>query len=524
MHTVLLVDDEIFARKGLRNLIDWEASGFQVIEEADNGEDALELIQELKPDLVITDIRMPVLDGLGLIGKAAELGMDETSFIIISGYDDFKYAQQAVRYGVFDFILKPIDEIVLKETLDKLDLKLQQEQLARSQREQLHCGTIIKSLIKEEFNDAPIAQWANRLGVKRGSDLYYIFIEVNDIHPWQGSHYEMIQEKLQYQVKDTINGMAQADRVKYVHEHRNRLGFIYSADDLQFFQGQIGRFAKDLQRTLSEQFNQTFYIYVGKPVNDLLKLSISYKTAKDALQYKYINDEVKTVIYDDIHKLSLNYISMNNDLFQQLIEYIEEKSIQKINETIDSIFNDFKVRRYAPEAIKLTIHNIVSKVLEIMENMDNDKNKLQTLEPIVSWQDLNISFKELKGLFSAFIMESTELLNTHRKEFVTGGIQKIKSYIEEHYDENINLKSIAGKFYMNPVYLGQLFKKVYGVFFNEFLLQLRINEAKKLLRQTDMRIYEIAEKVGFTNADYFVTQFAKIEQMTPTEYRNKLLR
>jgi len=134
-----------------------------------------------------------------------------------------------------------------------------------------------------------------------------------------------------------------------------------------------------------------------------------------------------------------------------------------------------------------------------------------------------VSPAELKRLLSSFLLECASFVCKLRKEYAKGGIQKIKAYIEAHYNENISLKSIASVFYMNPVYLGQLFKKTYGLHFNEFLLQLRIGEAKKLLRQTDCRVYEIAEKVGFGSADYFVTRFEKLERMTPTEYRNKLL-
>ncbi|CAK4854427.1 unnamed protein product [Aphanomyces euteiches] len=155
--------------------------------------------------------------------------------------------------------------------------------------------------------------------------------------------------------------------------------------------------------------------------------------------------------------------------------------------------------------------------------MDGNQKDLTSLAAIRQWHELPITFASLKILFSDFISESTTIVHQLRKEKNKGGIQRIKAYIEMNYAENISLKTIANEFYMNPVYLGQLFKKKYGVYFNEFLLSIRIVEAKKLLRQTDMRIYEVAEKVGFNNADYFVTQFEKVKQMTPSEYRNKLV-
>ena len=123
-----------------------------------------------------------------------------------------------------------------------------------------------------------------------------------------------------------------------------------------------------------------------------------------------------------------------------------------------------------------------------------------------------------------FAEESGRYIANLRKRQQGGDIPKIRSYIEANYQENISLKSIAAVFYINPVYLGQVFKKAYGMYFNDFLQQLRVNEAKRLLRQTDLRIYEVAERVGFGNSDYFVTRFEKIEGVTPSEYRNSLIK
>lgn len=120
MYKVLLVDDEIFVRKGLRNLMDWESLGYEICDEAGNGQEALEKIRRLEPDLVIADIRMPILDGLELIRRVTEEEAYRPSFIIVSGYHDFQYAQRALRYGVHDYILKPIDETELETTLKAL--------------------------------------------------------------------------------------------------------------------------------------------------------------------------------------------------------------------------------------------------------------------------------------------------------------------------------------------------------------------------------------------------------------------
>jgi len=141
---------------------------------------------------------------------------------------------------------------------------------------------------------------------------------------------------------------------------------------------------------------------------------------------------------------------------------------------------------------------------------------------MLHWDHYPLTLTKIHDIFTAFVLESAELILSLHSDNAKGVIHQVKKYIERHFGENITLKDIADDFYMNPVYLGQLFKKTYGIYFKDYILQVRINAAKKMLRQTDMRVYQVAESVGIGNADYFVTQFEKIVGMTPTQYRNKI--
>lgn len=521
MHTVLLVDDEIYARKGLRNLIDWNTYSYEVVDEANNGEDALHIIKQTQPDLVITDIRMPVLDGLELIRKVIEEEVRKPSFIIISGFDDFNYAQKAVRYGVHDFILKPIDEHELKATLVKLSDKLRQEKWLAYQKEQAMSEGIIEALIKGEFSDTIIPEWAEQLKVAPEGIMYYAFIEFNDDHPWQTRQALSLEEKKKSILKGIKHLMKESKPI-YLYEHRGRFGLLLPKADFAADLTDVGQLGVRLQNILSDKTGYPVYVYIGRKINKLSDLRDSFQTAKEALQYKYMMSDSKVVVFDEVCGESMNYMHIDQDLFRQLVEQIEKRDKQQLA-TIDIIFRDFQVKRFVPEAIKAAISQFVHALIEIIKRMEGNEKELNSFEAIVSWHDMNLSLDELKRLFIQFVTESGGLMERLRTNIGKGGIQKIKSYVEERFYENINLKKLAAEFYINPVYLGQLFKKTYGVYFNEFLLDIRINEAKKLLRQTDLRIYEIAEKVGFKNADYFVTQFEKLENMTPSEYRNQWL-
>ncbi|OMF69092.1 response regulator transcription factor [Paenibacillus glucanolyticus] len=522
LNRAILVDDEVFTRKGLLKLIDWEACGFQIVDEADNGEDALELIERLQPDVVITDIRMPVLDGLELIRRVVTQDIVKPYFIIVSGYDDFNYAQQAVRYGVHDFILKPIDELEFSNALVRLSGRLESDREARLREERLLSGALMESLIIGEADEALLQEWERRLELLPEDRLFYVFVERNDL-PLSKDEGEAGGGEFKDRVEEALLAVTNGAQPFYLHEHRNRIGIIVPGSILQSSQDCQREFARRIQQSLVTD-NDRIFVYFGQPVQQLSLIQNAYETAKEALLYKYVYDESGIVIHEEAALHALQYIGLEESLYELLLEQIEELHFDKLEETITLLFQSFQAKLYVPEAVKMAINQCVLGVVRVLSSMEGDQSRLSSLEPMTEWHDRNLSLGELKRLFTDFAVESANYISHLRKEQHKGGIQKIRAYIEANFHENISLKSIAGKFYMNPVYLGQLFKKAYGVYFNDFLLQLRVNEAKRLLRQTDLRIYEVAERVGFGNPDYFVTQFEKIERMTPSEYRSRLMK
>ncbi|MCL6458293.1 MAG: response regulator transcription factor [Gorillibacterium sp.] len=522
MFKVILVDDEMFTRKGLMKLIDWEACGFQVVEEADNGEDALEVIRRIQPELVVTDIRMPVLDGLELIRRVTEGRVANPVFIILSGYDDFNYAQRAVRYGVHDFILKPIDELHFTETLQGLSYKLTRDRADNSLKNNLLTGAMIETLILDNPDDAFLAEWEERLMLKQENGLYYMFAEMNDVHLSCKGETSLSLSKFKEILQRNLQRVTGGEQPFYLHEHRNRIGFIVPDSTLQPFQGEIMTFAESLLQQLKSECDCRIFLYAGSKVGCLADIRDSYRSAKEALQYKYVHDDMGIVIHDGRPMQALQYISLDDKLYSQLAEQIEEMASEKLKNTIGQIFATFRDKRYAPEAVKMNIHQCVTIIVKIIHEMDGNEHEISTLGMLLDWHDLNLSLSELRSIFTSFAEESGRYIADLRKKQQSGDIQKIRSHIEAHYQEMISLKSIAALFYINPVYLGQLFKKTYGLYFNDFLQQLRINEAKRLLRQTDLWIYEVAERVGYNNRDYFVTKFERLEGTTPSEYRNGL--
>lgn len=518
MNKVLLVDDERFVRQGLLNLIDWEKCGFQVCAEADNGKGALQQIEQTNPDLVITDIRMPVLDGIELIRQTVEERNLDTKFIILSGYNDFKYAQKAVRYGVYDFILKPIEKEELEETLIQLSTSIQKEKAIKQTNEKVLITNRFEEIIsgKVEQSEALLEM----LNLNKASKFYYIIIEINGSDLNEEYWLQLEKVKIEELIGELSNG---SPNLPFRTHQRNSYGLLVTDLTLNRFMNSFDIFIEKLQVNLQKKLDKHISIYIGDGVDSLSELSTSMDSANFAMQYKYSSNDNKPIYYNKVKDSTIIYAEMDTAIYQKLIVSIEENHRKDTLLIIDQMFEEFQNKLFAPEAIKTSINRCVHSVTKTIKNMEGDEKNLSSLQIMIKWHQYSWTFEQLKKIFSEFVLEATEYLVELRKQNGKGDIQKVKKFIESNFHNNISLKSIANTFFMNPVYMGQLFKKAYGMYFKEYLLQVRIEEAKKHLRQTNLRIYEIAEKVGFQSPDYFVTQFEKIENLTPTEYRNQIL-
>ncbi|WP_416151391.1 response regulator transcription factor [Salipaludibacillus sp. HK11] len=526
MYKVLLVDDEVYVRKGLKKFVDWAGCGFEVVSEVGNGEDAYNIIEDVEPDLVITDIKMPVVDGLELIENVNDRLEKKTNFIIISGFNDFTYAQKAVRFGVFDFVLKPIDQGEMETTLHKLSEKLDEEEIENTSKQNFLLEQMFEKSINGNVKESDAPKWSKALGIDQSEYLYYLILELN--HTMDSDNKTFDDDKsLETVVKKTIAklGGGTENIVLYKHQGQGKvLGIMITSDHLKYYNGDIEAFSSQLAKDVSRKASKKITVFTGSKVSNLISLHKSFETANSIRGYKYLLCDADAISYDKATDIPIHYNKLNNKLYVSLMEQIEENNISGIEKSIELTFKEFQEKNFAPRAVETTINHCVYGIIERINNMNGDERKIESLEQMIEWENYNLTLIELKKMFQTFIIEGSFLIHELRKENRQGDIYKIKAYVEKNYHENISLKSIAGKFFMNPVYMGQLFKKTFGVFFKDYLLELRIEEAKKLLRQTNMRVYEIADEIGFGSTDYFVTRFEKINKMTPTEYRNNLLK
>lgn len=515
MFKVLLVDDEVFVRKGLLEIIPWEALNFSIAGEANNGAEALDMIRQLKPDLVITDIRMPILDGLELISSVAENNAQDVVFIVISGFNDFKYAQQALRYGVHDYILKPIDDEEMTATLRKLSYTMGRKRITTLTNDDHTASVILEALVQGKLPDTEAEPLAAALGMEHKRGFLYCLAEVYSDPEDQQLTLKQFQSGLQFIEED-------GNRIPVFEQQQGSFGMLLCTEAVTGGACGLANRLECFRSALADRLGCRLSLYAGDPAQALIDVHRSYAEANEAARHKYA-EPAGLIMYSLIKERPLYVFDMSPAVISKLIVQLEEGDRCGYLDTVDSIFQLFHKQRFTPQAVSGSLARCRTGIIAVIKEMDGSKEQILKLRGLTEREHVNWSLQMLKENFTLAMQEAAEYIALLRKEHSAGGIVLVKRYIDTRYRENISLKSIAAQFYMNAVYLGRLFRKTYGVYFNDYLLELRIQEAKKLLRKSDFRIYEIAEKVGFQSADYFVTQFEKLEQVSPTEYRNMLI-
>jgi two-component system, response regulator YesN len=518
MFKVLLVDDEPFVTKALKVLINWEELGYVVCAEASDGQSAVELIVEHKPHLVISDIRMPRMDGLNLAKYCSDVMKYNCKFIILSGYKDFSYAQEAMRCGVKDYLLKPVDEDELIDKLKTLYEEISRDlkrQLVEEEADMLRINKHIEQLLRGYDDGSAVEKVNSFFKLEERIELRYVIIHII-------SNYKNQLEEAENKEKiKVLTQQLEANCGFHI--------FNYSSNNIEgiikftFSDGEgTAEIVSDIKKVIYEDYGFDCLIFVGGAASEAASLKQSAEQAKSIMLHKFFNNRGSIIFYDDIEDINFDYSFEKVLDIDALIDAIEKIDNDKINELINEIFNQFYNNLYAIEVINTYINNLVIEIMKLIKEVGGEVDSFVKEHSLFTYSIMELTLEELKINTLKLCLKSASYIKELRVENSKGVISEVEKYIRNHYMEDINLKSIAEKFFMNSVYLGQQFKKCYGVHFNDYLNGIRIKEAQKLLSRTNKRIYEIAECVGYKNTDYFVGRFQKLIGMSPSEYKKSV--
>ncbi|UQZ33486.1 DNA-binding response regulator [Paenibacillus sp. PK3_47] len=507
-YTVLLIDDEPSALEGMLMWIPWEELGLEVCGTCGNGQEGLRQMQALRPDLVITDVNMPLMNGLEMISAWQQEGGTGIKFAILSGYSEFEYAQTAIRYGISHYLLKPVFPEEAAEELRELIRELEQEkrrELVNKIAFSEEAAACIKGLLLERGQHMAETALLDRLS--------------EGISAWNIALIQCAPElatEIRARTLSLLDGTAGA---YFIDLEGAKYGIVYGAGQLSAGCDVM----PELLITLHQEYSSSqLHTATGFWTEELIRLADSYHAAKEALRHYFYRPQHSGVLaYQEVKATPFSrdydHLRMMDGIMGAINTLDLSGFIQAVRNTADS----FREELVEPEAVKKFVIHIMYKMMELVpENGGGQRTALQEQFKIPEIQQPMITLPALMGQLSACGESVITLLREEQDERSHGIVREINRYIGEHYRESLSIQKLAEVFYLHPVYLGQLLIKKNGMTFNEQLHNLRIREAALLLRESQLKLSDIAERVGYSSYSLFLKHFEKKMQMGPNEYRN----
>lgn len=518
MIKVLLVDDEQFIRQGLRCLVDWEKYGYQIVAEAENGSDAIRILEEIDIDLAFVDIRMPGMSGMELISYVHQNLKCDVRFVILTGYAEFQYAREALQYHVLAYILKPVQEEELLDVLKQINMDYQKEQKEQREKYDFH----ISQILLGKFSHENVRQVQPYL--LKANNIKYVSIEFDKNEQefavlTREQRMEQQRGLVQY-LCDWLEGFSyHVVPLVEAEEEIFGAGLLLTQELCDKSNSNERDFLDDLQKRVIRHFSYPVQIYVGQGVEKLEQLSESFLSIRVARCFHGLAQEESMVRnYEDFRHRKSSMKIQENDV-EDLLEAVKENRISEIESCAERIFTQIRGSDMNMEMVNASIYHILYRLMEMVQEFDDETNQQEILEYIgrESFNKLVLSgsTEEITGFFSDYAGYLAQVRTQESRKV----LDRVDDYVREHYMEKMSLKSLGELFYVNNVYLGQLYKKKYGIVFRDYLNNLRLEKAQELLVCTNLRIYAIAEQVGFAKVEYFINKFVQNYHMTPNQYR-----
>lgn len=533
---VFLVEDEMVIRRGIKNSIDWEKEGYIFCGEASDGELAYPMIIKEKPDILITDIRMPFMDGLELC-KLVKKELPNIKILILSGYDEFDYAKEAIRLGVTEYLLKPISSGKLLEALNGVSESIRREKedkdLVRKYMEEMRENTehekqkFFEQMIAGNLSMADALETGKKYEMNLSAGMYNLLLFRFTLGKENRKSGELLGEA-EYAIEKLT------ERLEYVFEfHRGVEGwaFLLMADNEEQMSERVKELSKDLEEIMKNYSTIAYFGGIGQPVARLRELEESFREAERALAARFTM-ELNRIIsvedirmaqnvdtLDDIEITSFGEIEKTRTMLEKFLNNGAEDEIDEfvdvyINELPEENLKSVLMRQYIIMDAYIVMMSFCEKIEGIegemqaqSEELKNSMKTIQTLEEIKNY--IRMLLKKIIGV--------RDTISGRRYSDI---IEIAKDQIRKTYmSDEISLNTIAAEVGMSPSYFSSIFSKEMGKTFVEYLTEIRMDRAKELLMCSSMKTSEIGYEVGYKDPHYFSYIFKKTQNCTPKEFR-----
>ena len=534
MIKIFLVEDEIVVREGIKNNINWVENGFLFCGEASDGELAYPLIQKAKPDIVITDIRMPFMDGLEL-SRLIKKEMPMVKIIILSGYGEFDYAKEAINIGITDYLLKPINganllssvkgiaEIIKKEQEEKENYNKFLKDIKENEIDEKR--RLFHDLVSDSDSLASILERGRDLNLELTAPFYnIILLQVGIVRGGK-------KERETYpQIWQEINELVElrGDAILFDCSIEGK-AILLKGSSLEEINRIQDYYILSLREILDKDNPISYFGGIGKTVGRLGELILSYHEASRAFAYRYIWDINEILDYDIIPKGygATQAIDFNLGNISQLDKRKVEiflKSGEKeevhffVEEYLKSLGNEFRNSILFRQYLVMDMYFTVMRFLEDLGYGTEVIDK-----PFKDSREMNIQISSMEltqGYIENIFLEVMEIRDEMADKHYNGIINRAKEYIWEHYAEvELSLNQVAARVYISPSHFSTVFSQKTGRTFVKYLTDIRMTKAKELLKCTDLKTSEIGYMVGYKDPHYFSYLFKKTQNCTPKQYR-----
>ena len=540
MLKIFLAEDEVIVRETIKRMIPWEDLGFELVGEAADGEMALPLLLRQKPDLLITDIKMPFMDGLTL-AKVAKKEIPGLKVVILSGYDDFNYAKQAINIGVEDYLLKPITKNALIERLIEIRSRYEHEKTQKEYYEKFHremqayeknsSRDFFEALVSGSMDMMEISRRSEKLGLDIVAEAYNVLIftmnceedfsgQREGYSEWEAESLELLEE---FFSENTSAMLFRCNIFSY--------GVLIKGQK-ETIEENTRSCVSEIQRILDrKEQKRQWFVAAGEPVERLSQIQKSYYSASRAFSQRYLYDE-NILYYDEMASMEKKNVTEDDSTYLQKVDVnaLNPVILQKFlsNGLLEETENFVKDYFYAigQEPLEsLVFRNYVTlnvrfSVMSFLKEIGCDT---RTLEQEDTEDVLSESSKSLENAIAyaeKIISQAIALRDQNSGNKNRSILKTAVDFIDSHYmEEDMSLNKAANAANVSANHFSALFSQNMGQTFIEYLTNLRMNKAKEYLRCTSMRSSEIAGEIGYKDAHYFSYLFKKTQGMTPSDYR-----
>ena len=536
MVKLFLVEDEKIMRDGIKKHIDWKGEDIDFVGEASDGELAYPQILKSKPDILVTDIKMPFMDGLEL-SKLVKKELPETRIIILSGYDEFKYAQEAVSIGVEEYLLKPISPTKLLETIKTVQKKIEESRKSESaleewsreeilERNAIEQQKLFRALVSGQMSMTELVEAGRKLEMDLMASFYEISIFNFTLPGETGDAYSEKQNAFGSQVLDEIEEL---DGCFLFDRGTEGFAILTLGETEEMVRQKDDEAIQRIIEVAESIEDGNYFVGVGTPVNRLSSLGQSYDDASRAFSYRYFR-EPNQVVYaskimnttDSNIDVDVSMVASNEKSKGVYEKFLRSGSADEVHHFIHEVFSSFGEKNINSMLfLNYITMDLYFATISFVQDLGYNASDVSE-----EFADINSAIKSIgnykdaeayleRGLEGAIALRDS---NSVKKYSVI--LKKVMAYIDENFDkDDISLNTVASIANISPNHFSTIFSSEVGVTFIEYLIGKRMERARELLMTTNMRSSEIAYKVGYKDPHYFSYMFKKTQGMTTREYR-----